>query len=330
MSTLKMGKTGDLLLVIVVNFMWATQVPVIRLIGDKLGPVTIAFIPMIISTLLFIPFLWAENKKRKISERRTWKDLKYFIIPGLVGIFLMQFLYTVGSTMTLASNAGIITLTIPVLVAVFASVLLKEKFNSVRIIGFVIAIAGVLLTSLPDIKGASFSESKYFTGNLIFLFACCCCAFFNTYCKLLVDKNFTELEILVYSSLVGCIASIPLLIWVEPFSFSKIIHSGRMALLGLLELSFIVYGVSMLLFFYILKRMDVTQAILGNYLLPFFIALLGIVLLNEKISDAMIIGGVIIIVSTLMVTVYEKQLLALFKKKDNNGLIKTVKTQEIP
>src|SRR5688572_2675469 len=321
MSMLKTGKTRDLLLVILINFMWATQVPVIRLIGDKLGPITIAFIPMIISTLLFIPFLWAENKKRKQSERRTWKDLKYFIIPGLVGIFLMQFLYTVGSTKTLASNAGIITLTIPVLVALFASILLKEKLNIVRVTGFVIAIGGVLLTSLPEIKGASFSESKYFTGNLIFLFACCCCAFFNTYCKLLVNKNFTELEILVYSSLVGCVACIPLLVWVEPFSFSTIIHSGSLALLGLLELSFIVYGVSMLLFFYILKRMDVTQAILGNYLLPFFIALLGIVLLNEKITATMLIGGAIIIISTLMVTVYEKQLLSLFTRKDKIRLI---------
>ena len=325
----KMGKTRDLLLVIVVNFMWATQVPVIRLIGDKLGVITIAFIPMIISTILFLPFLWAQNKKRKLSERRTWRDLKYFIIPGLIGIFLLQYLYTVGSTLTLASNAGIITLTIPVLVAVFASLLLKEKLNIVRIIGFVIAIAGVLLTSLPDIKGASFSGSKYFTGNLIFLLACFCCAFYNTYCKLLVDKNFTELEILVYGSLIGSIACVPLLIWVEPFSFSKIIHAGRTALFGLLELSFIVYGVSMLLFFYILKRMDVTQAILGTYLLPFFIALLGIALLNEKITGIMLIGGVIIIISTLMVTVYEKQLLSLFKRKDKSSLIKSDTTQEI-
>src|SRR5688572_12991671 len=149
MNMLKMGKTRDLLLVILVNFMWATQVPVIRLIGDKLGLITIAFIPMIISTLLFIPFLWVENKKRKTSERRTWKDMKYFILPGLIGVFLMQYLYTLGSTLTLAANAGIITLTIPVLVAVFAAVLLKEKLNIVRVIGFVIAIAGVLLTSLP-------------------------------------------------------------------------------------------------------------------------------------------------------------------------------------
>ncbi|HTN07351.1 DMT family transporter [Agriterribacter sp.] len=326
---LKIQKTRDWLLVILVNFIWATQVPVIRLIGNKLGPMTIAFVPMLISTLLFIPFLWAENKKRKGSGRRTWKDLRYFILPGLIGIFLMQYLYTLGSTLTLASNAGIITLTIPVLVAIFAAVLLKEKFNIVRVIGFIIAIAGVLLTSLPDIKGASFSESIYFKGNLIFLLACSCAAFFNTYSKMLVDKKFTELEILVYSSLVGSIACIPLLIWVEPFSFSEIIHSGRIAFLGLLELSLMVYGVSMLLFFHILKRMDVSQAILGNYLLPFFISLLGIILLNEKITASMLMGGIIIFAGTLMVTVYEKQLLSLFNRRGKNGLIEAEEVQKM-
>lgn len=325
---LKIQKTRDWLLVILVNFIWATQVPVIRLIGNKLGPMTIAFVPMLISTLLFIPFLWVENKKRKNSDRRTWKDLGYFILPGLIGIFLMQYLYTLGSTLTLASNAGIITLTIPVLVVIFASVLLKEKLNIVRLTGFIIAIAGVLLTSLPDIKGASFSESIYFKGNLIFLLACSCAAFFNTYSKLLVDKKFTELEILVYSSLVGSIACIPLLIWVEPFSFSEIIHSGRIAFFGLLELSLMVYGVSMLLFFYILKRMDVSQAILGNYLLPFFISLLGIILLNEKITASMLTGGIIIFAGTLMVTVYEKQLLSLFNRRDKSGPIEAEEVQE--
>lgn len=308
------GKTWHLFLVIIVNFMWATQVPIIRMIGDKLGPITIAFVPLVTSTVLLLPFLWAENRRR--SRRRTWKDLKYFIIPGLIGVFLMQYLYTLGSTLTLAANAGIITLTIPVIVAAFASIFLNEKLNIVRIAGFAIAILGVMLTSLSDLSQASFSESKYLTGNVIFLIACCCCAFYNTYCKLLVDRNFSELEILVYCSLVGCVACIPLLIWVEPFDVSRIIDAGSMAILGLLELSLIVYGLSMLLFFYILKRMDVTQAILGNYLLPFFIALLGIVLLNENITDTMLIGGAIILASTLMVTVYEKQLLSLFRKKN--------------
>jgi drug/metabolite transporter (DMT)-like permease len=172
----------------------------------------------------------------------------------------------------------------------------------------------VLLTSGSDISGARFFTGQYFLGNMIFLFACLCCAFYNTYCKMLVDKKFTELEILVYSSIIGSIASIPLILWVEPFHFLSFIHSGKIAVMGIIELSLFVYGFPALLFFYILKRMDVTQAILGNYLLPFFIALLGIVLLNESISLLMIVGGSIIFVSTLMVTVYENKLLEFYRK----------------
>ena len=307
-------KMIDWSLVVIVNFMWATQVPVIRVIGDKLGPVTVAFIPMIVSTIIFLPLLWIENKKRNVKMYWRWKDIKYFIWPGLIGVFLMQYAYTLGSRLTLAANAGIITLTIPVIVAIFASLLLKEKLNIVRIISFILAIGGVLLTSLSDISDADFKQSQYLSGNLIFLFACCCCGFYNTYCKMLVDKKFTELQILVYGSLVGSIASIPLLIWAEPFHYSAFIKSGSVALLSMIELSVIVYGVSMLLFFYVLKRMDVTQAILGNYLLPFFIAILGILLLHEKITWLMLLGGVIIIISTLMVTVYENKLLNFFSR----------------
>ena len=314
MSIIKSQKAADWGLIIIINFMWATQVPVIRFIGDRLGPITIAFIPMIVSTLIFLPFLYVENKRRNVKFRWRWSELKYFTISGLIGIFIMQYAYTLGSTLTIAANAGIITLTIPVFVAVLASFMLKEKLNIVRLISFALAIGGVLMTSASDISGASIFRGKYFIGNMIFLFACLCCAFYNTYCKLLVDKKFTELEILIYSSIIGSIASIPLLLWIEPFHFTQFIHSGPVAISGILELSIFVYGIPALLFFYVLKRLDVTQAILGNYLLPFFIALLGIVLLNEQISFMMIMGGSIIFISTLMVTVYENKLVEFSRK----------------
>jgi drug/metabolite transporter (DMT)-like permease len=153
--------------------MWATQVPVIRMIGDIYGPITVAFIPMIISTIIFLPVLWIENKRRGVKMKWRWKDIKYFMLPGLIGVFLMQYLYTLGSKMTLAANAGIITLTIPVIVAIFASILLKEKLNIIRILSFILAIGGVIMTSVSDISGANFKHGGYLYGNLIFLFACC-------------------------------------------------------------------------------------------------------------------------------------------------------------
>ncbi len=193
MSILKSQKTIDWGLIIIINFMWATQVPVIRFIGDRLGPITVAFIPMIASTLIFLPFLWVENRRRNVKFRWRWHEIKYFMLSGLIGIFIMQYAYTLGSRLTIAANAGIITLTIPVFVAILASLMLNEKLNVIRIISFILAIIGVLLTSGSDISGARFFTGQYFLGNMIFLFACLCCAFYNTYCKMLVDKKFTEL-----------------------------------------------------------------------------------------------------------------------------------------
>ncbi|MEW5978793.1 MAG: DMT family transporter [Acidobacteriota bacterium] len=311
----KVQKYIDWMLILVINFMWATQVPVIKLIGDRLGPVAIAFVPMILSTLMFLPLLWREAAKRQTPTSLKWKDAKHFLVAGIFGLFFLQLAYTVGSQRTLAANAGVITLTIPVFVALAGSFLLKEKLNAVRLWGFALALLGVLMTSVSDLQGADFRQRSYLVGNAIFLLACAGCGFYNAYCKLLVTKGYSELEILVYTSGVGSAASIPLLLWVEPFHPATVIASGARALWGLLELTFIVYGISMLLFFYVLKRMDVTQAILGNYLLPFFIALLAVAVLKEPLTASMLTGGVMILLSTLMVSVYERDILHWMQRR---------------
>jgi len=303
-----MRKYLDWLLLLAINFMWASQAPVIKLMGDRLGPVAIAFLPMILSTLIFIPALWVENRRLGRGLRWEWADAKHFVLAGSFGFFLLQLTYTLGAQRTLAANAAILTLTIPVLVAIAASIMLRERLTAVRIFGFVLALGGVLLTSFGDFRGADMG-AKYATGNLLFLVACAGSAFYNTYCKLLVDKHYTELEILVYTSVVASLMSIPLFVWVEPLSVAGLLSMSAGALAGILELAIFVYGLSMLLFFAILKRLDVTQATLSNYVLPFFIGLLAVVVLKESMTPAMIAGGLTILASTLVVTVYETEIL---------------------
>ena len=127
--------------IILINFMWATQAPVIKGMGNRLGPVAIAFIPMILSTFLFLPALWLENRRRHRSFHWRWEDARHFLVAGLFGLFMLQFAYTLGAQWTLAANAGIITLTIPVFVAISAAFLLQEKLNWVRIASFLLALA---------------------------------------------------------------------------------------------------------------------------------------------------------------------------------------------
>ncbi|MCW5977795.1 MAG: DMT family transporter [Bryobacteraceae bacterium] len=309
--TQRAQKYTDWAAVIACNFMWATQVSVVKIIGDRLGPVAIAFVPMFASTALFFPVLWRQNRKRGRGLRISRRDVRYFLVAGLMGPFLIQFTYVLGAQRTLAANAGIITLTIPVFVAIAASLMLGERMNPVRYASFAIALTGVLMTSVSDLRGASFLNAGYLVGNLLFLTACASSAFYNTFCKFLVDRGYTELEILVYSSVVGSAASIPLFLFWEPLRIGDILHQP-VALWAIVELALIVYGLAMLLFFYVLKRLDVTQASLGNYLLPFFIALIALAVLREKITVPMALGGAVTLLGTLLVTVYERRILEWF------------------
>jgi drug/metabolite transporter (DMT)-like permease len=155
---------------------------------------------------------------------------------------------------------------------------------------------------------------------LLFLVACGGSAFYNTYCKLLVDKHYTELEVLVYTSIVASAISLPAFVFVEPLSVAALRSLGWRSLAGLLELALIVYGLSMVLFFALLKRLDVTQATLSNYVLPFFMGLLAVFVLRESVSAVTAAGGLVILASTLVVTVYEGEILSWMARRSASRL----------
>jgi drug/metabolite transporter (DMT)-like permease len=68
-----------------------------------------------------------------------------------------------------------------------------------------------------------------------------------------------------------------------------------------------------------LKRLDVTQATLSNYVLPFFIGLLAVIVLKEKITVLVMLGGAVVFLSTLLVTVYEAEILAWLGRRKGIG-----------
>jgi drug/metabolite transporter (DMT)-like permease len=108
---------------------------------------------------------------------------------------------------------------------------------------------------------------------------------------------------------------VPLFLFWDTDAAGRIISGGFPVIAGLAELAIIVYGAAMVVFFYVLNRLDVTQAILGTYLLPFFIALIGVVLFQESITPAMIAGGLLILAGTLTITIYEEQILKWLERK---------------
>src|SRR5207249_7512000 len=92
-----------------------------------------------------------------------------------------------------------------------------------------------------------------------------------------------------------------LLLWVEPVNWNTLASYPAGTWIGLGILGFFSWGLSMVLFFRVLSRLEVTQVSLSIYLLPFFGILLSALFLNEKISGAIIGGGLLVLTGTSLV-----------------------------
>ena len=287
------------------SLMWSGQGTAVKFLDPHLGPIAITFLPFYCTTLMAIPLLIHMRRKRPAAQAPSRSDWGRFIVAGVAGQVLAQLGMTWGITNSLASNGAILNLLIPVISAVLASIMLSERLSGLRILSLFVGLIGVGLMSVGDLRHASFLQSKFLIGNLMIFGGCVGSSFYNVYCKGLLQR-FEEIEIVIYSYITASIASIPLLIWVEPVPWRNFLSFGLSAWLAFAFLALFMYGASMLLFFKALAHLDVTTASISLYLVPVFGVFLAITLLGERLHLLEIIGAVIVLSATLLIVKYDK------------------------
>ena len=286
------------------NLMWAAQGTAVKFLEPRMGPVAITFVPFWVTTLLLIPLLVRMRRRNPAAARPRARDWAAFLIAGVGGQVLAQLGMTWGITKSLASNGAILNLLIPVISALLASLMLGERLTPLRCASFVVGLAGVLLMSAQELRQSSLLSSNMLVGNLMIFGGCTGSAFYNVFCKGLM-RRFEEVEILIFSYIFACLASIPLLIWVEPFSFSVFAGFDLQSWMAFAFLAIFMYGASMLLFFHVLRFLDVTVASASLYLVPVFGVILGTTVLGERLSPLAIAGAVVVLVSTMLIMRYD-------------------------
>jgi len=287
------------ILLIACNFMWALQFTCIKLTQEQVGPYFTVWGPMLLSTILLIPFVWKDLKKGK----KVFKDILVFVPLALLGAFPAQVIMTWGTQYSLASNAAILTLTLPVITALFAFLMLKEKMNKIRWVSFVMAIIGVILCSTGDIKQMDFS-SKYAVGNLLIFLAILGNSYYNVGIKKIADR-YTAMELVFYTYVIMVIFLTPLVLYYERDVFARIPLFTKQTWIGMSLLTFFHNFLSMILFFKALKVLDAIQVALSNYLITFIGLPVAAIWLGEKLNTSAIIGGILVFVSTLIITIVD-------------------------
>ena len=291
------SRLRDWLLLLACNLIWASQFAMVKLVQERMGPLFAVTLPMAVATALLLPF-----------ARRKWPPSHRgaFFLLGVGGQVAAQLFVTWGVRLSLASNAALISLALPICTAVMAALVLRERMTRLRWVSGALAIAGVLACSGVDWTALNLTGRQYLIGNLLIFASVLGSAFYNTYSKRLLAA-YSELEVLLYSYYAVMLVLIPVTVASEPETIRSIASFDVRTWIGLAILAVFQYFLSMVIFLNVLTRLDATQAALSNYLIPFFGILLAAAILGERITSSMVAGGVLVLVSTVIATVLDTQ-----------------------
>lgn len=283
------------------NLIWSFHFTSIKLTQEQVSPYFTVWAPMLLATVGLLPWVIRDFRK---SQKRI-KDVLIFLQLGALGAFPSQVFMTYGTQLSTASNSAILVLALPVITAVFAFLILKERMNTIRWVSFAIAIVGVLLCSMNDIRQMDLS-SNYAKGNLLIFLAIIGNAYYNVGCKKVAER-FTEIEMVFYTYLVLVVMLTPMVLYYEPYMFARVPHFTLKTWLGMGSLTLFHNFLSMLLFFMVLKFLDATQVALSNYMITFLALPISAFVLHEKLSTQSVVGGVLVLIATLILTIVDHQ-----------------------
>ncbi|MDR5750269.1 MULTISPECIES: DMT family transporter [unclassified Caballeronia] len=273
------------------------------LVGSNVGvgKSIVAFVPVTLFALLrfviAIAVLWPllrPSKMRRVA-RGEWINL---FLQALFGTFMFTLLMLNGVQRTSAVAAGVITSTIPAVVALFAWLFLKERPNGRALVSIALAIAGVVVINVAQSAHgalAGTARESSLAGNLMVLGAVCCESFY-----VILSRRLTEtlpaIDICAYTHGFGLLLMLPLgLPALLSFDYASV-GAGTWTLV-------LWYGLSASIFSFWLwmkgiRHVDGSLAGVFSAVLPIAAAVYGIVFLGERptiahgIALACVVAGI--------------------------------------
>jgi len=210
-----------------------------------------------------------------------------------------------GLIYTSTGEAGILTGATPAITALLAIVLLKEPASEKKIIGILSTVGGILLIQGLLTPGNAFSM-EHFWGNMLILCAAACESLFNIFSRIFAVKTISgeghQLQPTVQTTIVSTIALLFCLIlatFENPIPL--LAEIGIKEWLALLWYGLFVTALAFIFWYAGIRRCSAFVAAAFSGMMPFTSMLLSIVLLGEKLGWQQWSGGILIIISMILI-----------------------------
>lgn len=262
---------------------WSMSFISTRIAVQYLSVYSLAFLRNLLATGALV--LLVVVLKVKPPALRDWK---WFFLTGALGFLLYTITMSKGSETVTASTCSVVIATSPMLTALYAQVLYKEKLKGYQWLAMIVEFAGIVVLTLMN---GVFSRNA---GIFWLLLATLSSSLYNLFQRKL-SKSYAPLQAAAYAIFAGTILMIPF----GPAAFKAVSTLPPVALVHIVLLGIFASALGYFTWSIALAKAPKTSSV-TNYMFvqPLLATLCGLAIAGEMPDRATIIGGGIILAGT--------------------------------
>jgi drug/metabolite transporter (DMT)-like permease len=271
--------------------MWASNFVLGRTLREEVGPLMLTVSRFVVASL-FYAVIFGRSAVKERPPLWHWALLTAMALTGVLGFPLL--LYR-GLQLTTATDAVLINATGPLMTAILAAILLRERLFPRHILGGVISFLGVTLI----VSGGSFEKFRQWhvnVGDLYVLFAVVLWGLYSV-----ISRRVTRSRSVFSVTAVSTWMALPLFLWAAAAGWQPAsTHWSWHLLLAVVYIGIFPSGVAFLSWNEGVRRVGPNRAMVFYNMLPVYGSILGVILLGESLGAEHFIGGGLIVAGSLI------------------------------
>ena len=274
----------QILLALIVPITWGLGFTLAKVGMEQFPPLLIMSIRFGIAGLVLVWF-----------TKPPWGHMREIFLVALIGSTIQYGLTYNGLKGIDASTAAILVQLEGPILALMGAILLKEKLGLMRILGMVLAFIGVfIIAGEPRLEGHMNSVILLIAGSAVWAIA-----------QIMISKlkDLSGITILAWVAIMATPQMLLGSFIIEDGQWQAISTASLIDWSIIFYLALIMTVVGYSVWYHLLSRVDVSKVSPFLMLLPITSIIAGMILLNEKLTLPMIIGGLLImtgVASTLI------------------------------
>lgn len=254
----------------------------------EVSPVTLIFSRFFIGAVLLLLIV------RQLPPRREWR---WLALMGFVGVFIHQMLQSYALTMTSATTTGWLIGLTPIWSALLSAIVTRERFGFWKIVGLAGGFAGALLVVTRGEFSARIFSLPSTKGDLMILISTINWAVYSVIGHDTIRRLGPRLAT-SGAMLAGVTMIAPF--FIAKHGWRELPHLSSVGWLSVLFLGIGCSGLGYLFWYGALQQIEVSRVAALLYAEPLVTFAAAVLLLGERVSGVVIIGGIIVLASVVL------------------------------